>query len=356
MKKKLLSLLLIVAMAVTLVACGTGEKPSKDNDDNKKPTNTVADATDAPSTEAPVTPYEPGASGPTNATTETPEPEKNVISLLSADGSKVIHEFAIPKGYTVTSDKKSNHVVLAKDGDDTITVELISGPCAEVLSAEYQYIPVEEDLARHERMERADAAFGYSCGGTYAIQYAIGTESPTSEELKNILDEKIDKLCLATGIDKKYFTQPVDRIRVINQNEYYGFTTVVKCPEQYSAEPIHDTSIESPWRSNNYYYWDLSKHTAYSEYPITSYSYYLGKPSEYLGKDPAYVPANETFTIKINNAFNETAFDATNRYYKNESIEVKICAYIDNACEHVNIKKFLNDNFDMTEHTCEYCK
>lgn len=337
MKKKLLSMLLIAAMAVTLVACGTDEKPSRDNNDNKKPTNTVADATDAPSTEAPVTPYEPGASGPTNATTETPEPEKNVITLLSADGSKVIHEFAIPKGYTVTSDKKSNHVVLAKDGDDTIKVELISGPCAEVLSSVYQYIPMDSSSPEFKWQS-------YPYNGTMSRKTII-REGDVTDEAK--ITEKIEQICNESGIDKKYFTQPRSDLRALGEadNHVCGYGQTMQYPAEYSPEHKGEWG---DYDTDAAYFWDLSKHNPYSNYPITSYSYHY---YDYINKK--YIPADETFTIKITTTFDETKISEKHKY--SDTIEEKIFDYIDDVSGE-DLSDFIKDNFNTSTHTCEHCK
>ena len=96
----------MLAMTLSLVGCGSDEKKPTSTDTAVNGTEATTDV----------------AEKPTEVETPTPEPEKNVITLMSADGKKVIHEFDIPEGYTVVSDKKSNHVELAKDGDDTIKV------------------------------------------------------------------------------------------------------------------------------------------------------------------------------------------------------------------------------------------
>ena len=320
MKKKLLSMLLIAAMAVTLVACGTDEKPSKDDNDNKKPTNTVVDATETPSTDVVET-------TPAEVETETPEPEKNVITLLSPDGSKVIHEFPIPNGYTVTSDKKSNHVVLEKDDDATIKVELVSGPCAEVLSAEYLYVDINWDNSQ---------LYQYKYAGTMAW-----ANMSDSESTENTINTTIDKICAKSGIDKTYFTANVDNIVVPTANEYANYVYTVKYPEQYNKEPRHD---ESAHVCDFNCFWDLSKHTDYSDYKITSYAYNFEKDGV------GYLPADETFSIQIT-----TTFDANKYEHSSDTIEGKIKYYVDDVSCY-DIEDVLEDNFNMNNHTCEHCK
>ena len=315
MKKKLLSLLLIATMAVSLVACGTDEKPSKDNNDNKKPTNTVVDATDTPSTDVVET-------TPAEVETETPEPEKNVITLLSPDGSKVIHEFPIPDGYTVTSDKKSNHVVLEKDDDATIKVELVSGPCAEVFSNVYRNIDITFDN---------DKSLIYPFGKTYVWQ-CLGYSYDETQ-----LNAEIDRLMEGTGLDRKYFEQPADNIRVPAGNEQSGFTYVLEYPAEYTLDCLNECDENNMKTEKDF--WDLSKHTDYNDYKITSYACLF---------DDTCFTADEMFTIKTT-----TTFDA-NKVYGN-TIEEKIFYYINDVSDY-KLDKFLEDNFNMYNHTCEHCK
>ena len=110
-KRTLLSMLLMLAMTLSLVGCGS---------DDKKPTSTdtAVNGTEA-TTDV--------AEKPTEVETPTPEPEKNVITLMSADGKEVVHEFNIPNGYTVVSDKKGNKIELTQDTNAFVKVEIFSG-------------------------------------------------------------------------------------------------------------------------------------------------------------------------------------------------------------------------------------
>lgn len=335
-KRTLLSMLLMIVMAVSLVGCGDDGK-SNDNNSNVadlfNPTTSDTAVNSAESnTGDPVTPYVPGASGPTNSQVETPtpEPEKNVITLMSADGSKAIHEFNIPEGYTVVSDKKSNHVELAKDGDDTIKVEIISGPCAEALSTIYQY--VDGETARSN---------AYAYGGTYCYNN-VGTNEGVSQDE---LNAHINEISTKSGIDKKYFTQKFSNM-VTFHGDKYGFDIVAEYPEQHSLEelpqvPKDDAPIWS-------LHWDCSNHKDSDTYPITYYCY------KWRDSDsPNYIPADETFTIKVTTTFDEDKFDEENRYMVDAIIQEKIGSYAQDGVSFLN--KFLEKNFNMNTHKCEHC-
>jgi uncharacterized lipoprotein YehR (DUF1307 family) len=82
-KRTLLSMLLVGIMSVSLVGCGNDDGKSNNNSNNfadkfQPTTNTAVDATEAPSTDVVTT-------TPAEVETPTPEPEKNVITLLSPD-------------------------------------------------------------------------------------------------------------------------------------------------------------------------------------------------------------------------------------------------------------------------------
>ena len=106
--KKVLILFLVGTLSL-LAGCSSSKNndtpPSQSTENDVEPSDTP---TPNPTEQPTSTPM------PTPTETPTPEPEKNVITLMSADGKKVIHEFDIPEGYTVVSDKKGNHIELAK--------------------------------------------------------------------------------------------------------------------------------------------------------------------------------------------------------------------------------------------------
>jgi hypothetical protein len=158
-----------------------------------------------------------------------------------------------------------------------------------------------------------------------------------SENTENTINTVIDNICAESGIDKTYFTANVDNIVVPTANEYGGYVYTVKYPEQYNKEPHHD---ENAHVCDFNCFWDLSKHTDYSEYKITSYAYNF---------EGGYLPADETFSIQIN-----TTFDA-NKYSYETTTEGKIQAYVQDASHYV-IKDFIKSYFNINNHTCEHCK
>ena len=329
-------MLLMLVMAVSLVGCGDDDKSNKNSNNgnvadlfNPTTSDTAVNGTES-NTGDPVTPYEPGASGPTNSQVETPtpEPEKNVITLMSADGKKIIHEFDIPDGYTVVSDKKSNHVELAKDGDDTIKVEIISGPCAEYLSTLYSKINFETANKNH-----------------YAYQF-VNTYS--NENDRNIA---INKIIDRTVIDEKYFNQTFSNMRIPYNSDKYGYGIAVQYPEQHSLEPYRTELLpEDDWGWS--LHWDFSNHKDSNTYPMTYYCYYY---SYNVYDEPT--PANETFTIKVTTTFNEDKYNELNPYSIDDPIEDKIYEYAGlgtGGSESLN--KFLETNFNMNTHKCDHCK
>ena len=147
-KRTLLSMLLMLAMTLSLIGCGS---------DDKKPTSTdtAVNGTES-NTGDPVTPYEPGASGPTNSQVETPTPEKNIMTLMSSDGKEIVYELNIPAGYTVISDKKSNHLELTKDDNKSIKIEIYTGINEEIESGKaeprtvYKIYPKQYNVSTKE--------------------------------------------------------------------------------------------------------------------------------------------------------------------------------------------------------------
>lgn len=359
-KRTLLSMLLAGIMAVSLVGCGDDGKSNNNNNitDKFQPTSTdtAVNGTES-NTGDPVTPYEPGASGPTNSQVETPtpEPEKNVITLMSADGKKVIHEFDIPDGYTVVSDKKSNHVELAKDGDDTIKVEIISGPCAEYLSTYYQYVDGPT--------LQTDAINKYKYSGTYCSGYFSIGINEYDYVTKDEFDEEVNNVITESGIDKKYFTQKFDNM--IMNNHKYGFVGVVEYPEQHSFTPVDNSSLQIPEKIAKYLnptitiesflleHFDFTNVKENDTFPVTYYEY------RYITNDyPAkYIPANEQFTIKISKEFNEEKYDKLHPYNIDYSIEMKISDYLKDASkDYLPWEEFLEKNFNFNTHKCDHCK
>ena len=317
-KRTLLSMLLMLAMTLSLVGCGSDEKKPTSTDTAVNGTEATTDV----------------AEKPTEVETPTPEPEKNVITLMSADGKKVIHEFDIPDGYTVVSDKKSNHVELAKDGDDTIKVEIISGPCAEALSTIYQY--VDGQTAKNNP---------YAYGGTYCY---YGAElAPSGKEFIYVTEDKlnseIDKIATKSGIDKKYFTQKFSNT-VAFHNEKYGYNIVASYPEQHNLEKL-ERLPEDNWGWS--LHWDFSDHKDSNTYPITYYCY------NYM-KDYNYITADETFTIKVTTTFDENKYNESNPYDIDNIIQEKIGDYAKEG--EPSMHKFLEANFNMNTHKCDHCK
>lgn len=321
-KRTLLSMLLMLAMMLSLVGCGS---------DDKKPTSTdtAVNGTEA-TTDV--------AEKPTEVETPTPEPEKNVITLMSADGKKIIHEFDIPEGYTVVSDKKSNHVELAKDGDDTIKVEIISGPCAEYLSTYYQYVD--------EHTVRANETNKYKYSNIYcdsAIQ-SVGINE-YDYITKDELNTEIDKIINQSGIDKKYFTQTFNNMKILNIG--YGFATVVEYPKQHSYEILEKSNPE--WNSWSDHF-DLSDIKEDDTFPVTYYCY-----NQKNGKN--YLSANETFTIKVTTTFKEDKYNELNPYrVENYIIQNKIGDYLYDTNKYTPLKDLLETNFNFNTHKCDHCK
>lgn len=311
-KRTLLSMLLMLAMMLSLVGCGS---------DDKKPTSTdtAVNGTEA-TTDV--------AEKPTEVETPTPEPEKNVITLMSADGKKVIHEFDIPEGYTVVSDKKSNHVELAKDGDDTIKVEIISGPCAEYLSTSYSKINFE--TANKNR---------------YAYQFA---HNYSNENDRNVA---INKIIDRTGIDEKYFNQTFSNMRIPYNSNKYGYEIAVQYPEQHSLEPYRTELLpedDCGWSLH----WDFSNHNDSNTYPMTYYCYYY---SYDVYDEPT--PANETFTITVTTTFDEDKYNELKPYSIDDPIENKIYEYAGlGTGGSDSLIEFLEENFNMNTHKCDHCK
>ena len=296
-KRTLLSMLLMLAMTLSLVGCGS---------DDKKPTSTdtAVNGTES-NTGDPVTPYEPGASGPTNSQVETPtpEPEKNVITLMSADGKKVIHEFDIPEGYTVVSDKKGNHIELAKDDNEFIKIEIISGVNKTLLS-------------------------------TFANTSYSADKSYSREDFIKDWSKRL-------GVDESAFNE------TIPEKVQGGMTPQFAVMNVYSEQRNFDAMYaEDAWITTN--------HTEDSKYFTEGSRYFYGiDPNESI-KGQTYLPANETFTIKVTHIFNEEYFDKIHEYYIDDSLSEKIFKFEQDADqEKIDIMVKL---FDNNKHKCDYCE
>ena len=235
-KRTLLSMLLMLAMMLSLVGCGS---------DDKKPTSTDTAVNGTEATKD-------VAEKPTEVETPTPEPEKNVITLMSADGKKVIHEFDIPEGYRVVSDKKSNHVELAKDDNEFIKIEIISGVNKTLLST--------------------FASTSYSADNSYSRE--------------NFIKDWSERL----GVDESAFNE------TIPEKVQGGMTPQFAVMNVYSEQRNLDGRYaEDAWITTN--------HTEDSKYFTEGSRYFYGiDPNESI-KGQTYLPANETFTIKVTHIF-----------------------------------------------------
>uniref|UniRef100_UPI004057BDBE hypothetical protein n=1 Tax=Acetatifactor sp. TaxID=1872090 RepID=UPI004057BDBE len=138
-RKNILSLLLVVVMAISLVGCGSKDETVADTNTTEKieEVESIEDDSQDEVMEAQV-----GVSGPAD---EVPaeiveelvveEVKSNVITLTSPDGSEIVQEFEIPEGYTVVSDLTSNCIELVDDDKDFVKIEIISGVSPDVLMA-----------------------------------------------------------------------------------------------------------------------------------------------------------------------------------------------------------------------------
>ena len=297
-KRTLLSMLLAGIMAVSLVGCGDDGKSNNNNNitDKFQPTSTD---TAVNGTEATTDVVE----KPTEIETTTPEPEKNVITLMSADGKKVIHEFDIPEGYTVVSDKKSNHVELAKDDNEFIKIEIISGVNKTLLST--------------------FASTSYSADNSYSRE--------------NFIKDWSERL----GVDESAFNE------TIPEKVQGGMTPQFAVMNVYSEQRNLDAMYaEDAWITTN--------HTENSKYFTEGSRYFYGiDPYESI-KGQTYLPANETFTIKVTHIFNEEYSDKIHEYLIDDSLSEKIFKFEQDADqEKIDIMVEL---FDNIKHKCDYCE
>lgn len=262
-KRTLLSMLLMLAMTLSLVGCGS---------DDKKPTSTdtAVNGTEA-TTDV--------AEKPTEVETPTPEPEKNIITLMSADNKEIVRELNIPNGYTVVSDKKGNHIEIINDNNEFMKIEIYSGLNAQALSEYHQ----PYDKKRENRSI-----------------YRYGTEEERIE--------KINKISEATGIDVKYFNLPLlDNEYSAANNQLFIF------PEQIVLEKNKNGSIKD-------YIIDISNHSNKETYPISIESYSIEDTEGYL-------PVNKTWTIKVTSFFNEALYDEKKPYNADKELIEKIEDY-----------------------------
>lgn len=319
-KRTLLSMLLAGIMAVSLVGCGDDGKSNNNNNftDKFQPTSTdtAVNGTEA-TTDV--------AEKPTEVETPTPEPEKNVITLMSADGKKVIHEFDIPDGYTVVSDKKSNHVELAKDGDDTIKVEIISGLNPYVLSA--MYAPCS--TAEIEQNKYLSENGWKQPDSIDDINYKTQTEKENTSN--------------KSGIDIKYFNETVpDTFREKTVINPYKYMDIIEYPETWKSYN------EVFYPDSNY--WDSGDYNDKDPYMMTYYYYKL------QDNKLNYIPVDETFTIKLTVEFDEKQFNEKHGYSGDEiTLSEKLYWFTDDS--NVYIEKLIKESdFNLNTHKCDHCK
>ena len=333
-KRTLLSMLLAGIMAVSLVGCGDDGKTNNNNNfaDKFQPTtNTAVDATEVPSGD-PVTPYEPGASGPTNSQVETPtpEPEKNVITLMSADGKKIIHEFDIPDGYTVVSDKKGNHIELAKNEDDelNIKIEIYSGLNSHVLSARYAPVSTAEKRYWQEEVDY------YSTSNRTDIK----TVEENIKETTNRREQAKKEFLNESGIDIKYLNESLSDVYRKSASGY-----MYDALEEYHAAYMnHYQGL--PCDAN---YWD-DKNYDDDPYTFTMYYYHISDFDKATDIS-TYLPENEHFTIKITTCYDK------NDYLHYDTLSKRLFWFtIDSQS---TIDKFINTfDFNLDTHKCDHCK
>ncbi len=282
-KRTLLSMLLMIVMAVSLVGCGDDGK-SNDNNGNvaDKVQPTTTDTAVNATTGDPVT---------TNTETEiltsehvteeittselATEPQKNMFTLLSADGSVVIKEFNVPKGYTVVSDNSSNHIYLIKDDNDCVKIEIYSGLNADALSAEYRKKPA-----------------------------SWGSHLSENQIEQKRLDE-IDKISKATNIDVKYFNQP------LVPNSVFDSGRLIIPSKQFVVN-------QDPNVNGIDYTTDFANNLNEAE------KHYVSVEQYYIKNKDAYYPVNETYTIKVTSVFNEKTFDELYPNYKDYDLGIKL--------------------------------
>ena len=335
-KRTILSMLLAGIMAVSLVGCGDDGKTNNNGNNfadmfNPTTTDTAVNGTEN-NTGDPVTPYEPGASGPTNSQVETPtpEPEKNVITLMSADGKKVIHEFDIPEGYTVISDKKSNHVELIKNENDefNIKIEIYSGLNSHALSAKYAPVSTAEKRYWQEEVD------SYS-----NTNITIKTVEERIKETTNKREQSKKEFSNESGIDIKYFNESLSDVY---RKSYPGYAYDTVIEEYHAAYMNHYQGY--PCDAN---YWD-DKNYDDDPYTFTMYCYNISNFDE-ATNITTYVPENEHFTIKITTCYNE------NDYLHYDTLSQRLYWFtIDSKPA---IDEFINTfDFNLYTHKCDHCK
>ena len=228
-KRTLLSMLLMLAMMLSLVGCGS---------DDKKPTSTdtAVNGTEA-TTDV--------AEKPTEVETPTPEPEKNVITLLSPDEKTIITEMDIPEGYTVVSDKKGNHIELTKDDNKYVKVEIYSGLNADALSA--WFVPYDREI-----------------------------DNPAVYRTEEDRTEAINEMSESLGIDVKYFNQP------LLPNSY----SLANNKLSIYSEKLGLT--KKPDGRLKEYKIDITNHNDTETYPVSVESYMISSYGEYVPVEKTY--------------------------------------------------------------------
>ena len=277
-KRTLLSMLLMLTMMLSLVGCGSDEKKPTSTDTAVNGTEATKDV----------------AEKPTEVETPTPEPEKNVITLMSADGKKVIHEINIPNGYKVVSDKKGSKIELTKDDNALVKIEIYSGFNSDVMS----------------------------------------TIADATDELRYSREDFIEEWSGKLSVDAKDFNNPVSNAK---GNVSTSFAVLTTYPEQLNLEG------RSPEER-----WDVSKHTSDETYPISHLRYWYA-----TGEYEQYLNANETFTIKITRSFSEEQFDKTHTSFKDDTLQEKLSFY-ENTDE-MEINDIYLALFHPLQHKCEHC-
>ena len=297
-KRTLLSMLLIGVMAVSLVGCGDDGKTNNNGNNfadmfNPTTTDTAVNGTES-NTGDPVTPYEPGASGPTNSQVETPtpEPEKNVITLMSADGNEVVCDFNIPTGYKVVSGSKSNHLELTKDDDVSVKVEIYTGINEKILTA-------------------------------LADRFSEGQDSEYRNNIVNNMSTNM-------GIDAKCFN------KTFSSNEEYRLyntfcnnTLLLTTQEQYDMKAM---TI------------DMTNHNDKETYPTSLEEFYILYYNEDVRTDKLeekiqMLPSNKMYTIKVTSIFIEDEYDESHP----RSTRDDLC---DKIRDHVHDVRLSKEDFD----------
>ena len=274
-KRTLLSMLLMLAMMLSLVGCGSDEKKPTSTDTAVNGTEATTDVAEKPTEVETPTP-EPESESESETKETISKPEKTVTTLMSKDESKILHEFNIPNGYTIESGDKSNHIVLINKNKDW-KIEIYSGINAEALSVDAFYNSIEGEDRNN------------------FIKYAISN--------------------LNMDIDKSYFENIPDDIKNIScvkgdMGDWTGYKesqiSYMRFPEEYGKNQNFDYGTS----------WDLTNHNDSNKYTIEKTIYII---AENNGNRHALLSANETYTIKFTSEYNEKSI---NEYIDNHNKQI----------------------------------